>query len=488
MEPTDQNHDESRETSLTGAAPGLNSMNTSGDSISHGSTDQTYDLEEYNLYEGSSKQSYDDPLNLKEDMNQSTQNEKRGETTMVSLYQALEQVMERLNTFLAMVETTVTLIGELTKKTEELREAGTSISDWPVEKLPVNCPELQNSIKVLAESVTDAKTLLEKMVKAVQMDTGSKQKKTHTSSSNERETAEPIAISTRCRKNDHPDGRYIMTLKSKKKLVANPHEIFNEAVKNISIHVDKVQVIGLDGVFNFKTEKDFTLAKEALAAYLHEGKRIPELYELEVIVKSDYLIRTQRFGLETLKNLPFFKDGVIDVATAANVLSNRNQRWFPNEKDVIGVQVAAHEDTHVTYVLQIFMTKNAHRRVLDGIKQGTRLDVKSQTFKVHEPARVVTCFKCHKPGHIASQCDEPFRCKHCGGNHPIGKCKSRDDPSTLMCFHCDDFNRSLAADEQHKLRKTNHSASSAACPTNKAHRKKAIALKQNEQRKKRRSQ
>lgn len=268
------------------------------------------------------------------------------------------------------------------------------------------------------------------------------------------------------------DGRYYLELKSKRRMVADPRDVFNQATSGLKIHVDGVMVFGQDLKVTFVSCRDRTLVLEALREFSYRGHPVKEMYEIRLDARSDHVFVTSPFSNNVFNSLAFRVKGGIDATQAATLIVDRNADWFDSIEDIINVKICVPQEAGFGYVITIFVSARANEKILRTLSKGMKLDLgRMIILPIHEPSRVELCFKCHDPGHRAVSCPSIRRCKYCLESHDSRSCAKKNTP---LCYRCRLFNLSLPPNEQQFKVKESHPASSATCPSARELRKRVI--------------
>lgn len=259
------------------------------------------------------------------------------------------------------------------------------------------------------------------------------------------------------------EGKYTITLISKNVMPIDTAGYFDSAVKDASLHVDNKKSVGqnLEVILRTKSDRDEALA--ALRRYKFLGKSVDELYTIEMDARSSHLFRTRVFSKELLNSLEFMHLGRFNPNEAIDLVQRKNKHWFHSKSDIIDVQLKPSTEPEGA-LLQIYTTRDAHKRVCAGIKNGLKLDLIQMQVVLHEPVKTEVCFKCHDPGHRREACQAPLKCKYCILSHEKEDCVVYKNKGPYTCFRCRAYNVSLKTGQE-KLRKAeDHVATHVACP------------------------
>lgn len=285
---------------------------------------------------------------------------------------------------------------------------------------------------------------------------------------------------------DYNGGIYFLDLEPKKRTGFNPEEVFNDATREVVMHVDNMASSGLKARVTFRSKIHRENAVKALSEHYFKGQRVKDLFNLTLDARSEFVFVTSPINRGKFLTLDLQEKGLLIPAKAIKDMTSRNPDWFDSTDDIINVKASPPQDENSGYIITLFVSREAAKKIRESIKLGVRLDLIKKQVHIHEPYQVDTCFKCHSPAHYSYSCDSPIRCKYCPGIHKKARdCKQpRENP---ICFRCYEYNLTIPDDSLCPPKGVRHTASSALCPSTRHLRKRPTTSVEDEPANKRQS-
>lgn len=260
------------------------------------------------------------------------------------------------------------------------------------------------------------------------------------------------------------DGQYSLILTSTSEKVMDIKAAVYAAIENLPVHVDRFEPRGLGGVFHFRTGLDLETTADAIKIFKYHGDHLINHYSINMEVKSKFVLQTDLVPHSRFAEIPFIKEGRIDINSARDRLHKRNKQWFSKPEDIINMTYRNVQNGHNTGIqFTLYLTKAAHANALADKRWGVKLDLIGDQTVIYDATPKIVCFRCHERGHVAAACPQPYpQCKFCLAKHLSSKCPLKDDEKEHTCYKCRDFN---IKNPTKPKRDERHFATHPECPT-----------------------
>lgn len=272
------------------------------------------------------------------------------------------------------------------------------------------------------------------------------------------------------------EGQYTLILTAKSDTVIDIKSAVDKAIKKQAVHVDKFEPRGLGGIFTFRSSLELEITSRALEGLKVNGAAILEHFELTAEIKSRYVIQTDLVPHNSLKKMPFLKDGKVDMDKVREELMDRNHTWFDKPTDIINATYRNVDNGH-NYGVQFtfYLSKAAHSKAMTDKRRGVKLDLIAEQTVIYDATPKLSCHGCHQVGHLIAACPQPRpQCKFCPGKHLSRGCPLKDNVKEHICFKCREWN---IMNRNLEKRKENHCAFHPDCETEKEHKLAAKATR-----------
>lgn len=271
---------------------------------------------------------------------------------------------------------------------------------------------------------------------------------------------------------EHPANAstYTVTLSPRKNYDRDLLTLFYEVLHDTPMKVLWTKRVGKAIVIYLRQRDDMIKALKELNRYrIDKKKKLTSIIDVEVKASSRFAFKSSLMTSTVKNHLPFVKEGLIVEEAARNTLRIRNPEWFKHEHEIVALEsypVKNDPELGQMFILKLYVTASAHKRILSDIKKGTRLSAETTHLYLYDATEKLTCHKCHDEGHKLANCPvEEGHCKYCVevDSHLSGKCPVRKNKAEWRCYRCRDHN--LRQERQRAKRDENHAATDPNCPT-----------------------
>lgn len=251
----------------------------------------------------------------------------------------------------------------------------------------------------------------------------------------------------------------------------NPEKIVYEAIAGTPIHIARIRRRAGDIEAKFWIREHAELTLQILKEKSINAAKLVDYFNIFIRIEADCSIKTRKFGNRQLARMSYVREGKINHAEAEISIRERNSLWFKEKGDIISVELTKVSAGPASkYILEVYMTAEAHNRYLDHSIEGKSLmDIGNGTLETWSTIRDETCYRCLQTGHWWKDCKAATaNCRFCLESHLSKTCERRNRSPEHICRTCTETNEHARNDEE-KV-DTRHAASSTKCPAVRARR------------------